>query len=205
MTIIGNAVAGVEVGKRRLDVALLVDGKLKTKALASTPAGQQELLEWVRKQKVAPEAVHFCVTEGEPKARFVACDLFDAGLHVSFVTAGDVRTFADAEGLAARADRLGADVVARYCAARRPEAWAAPSKQSRTIDAIREQLAALEGYRETEMRRADEFRSRGADTLAERALAHVAWLDESIAKFRTALAELIELGSDAASGHDSLA
>ncbi|WEF35498.1 hypothetical protein [Pseudoduganella chitinolytica] len=203
MVLTGNAVVGVEAGKRKLDVALLVHGKLKTKALAVPPAHGDDLIEWVRKQKVAPETVHFCVIEGDPKATSVALALFDAGLHVSFVPAGDIRAFADAERLPARADRPGADVVARYCAARQPEAWAAPSRQSRTIDAIREQLAALEGYRATEMRWAEEFRARGADSQAEGALAHVAWLDESIAKFRKSLAELVELSSDA--GHDTVA
>lgn len=192
----GNAVLGVEAGKRKFDIALLVNGKLKTKALAAAPAQGDDLIAWVRKQKIAPETVHFCVAQGEPTARIMALDLFDAGLHVSFVAPDEIRAFADAERLPAHADRLGAEVVARYCAACQPQPFAAPSKQSRTIDDIRARLQDLEGYRTTEMRRAEEYRGRGADTQAEQALAHVAWLDESIARFHAALAELIDLRTD---------
>jgi transposase len=192
----GDAVLGVAAGKRKLDIALLVNGKLKTKALEAPSAQGDDLIAWVRKQKIAPETVHFCVAEGEPNARFVALDLFDAGLHVSLVAPDEIHAFIDAERLSARADRLSAEVVARYCAARQPQPFAAPSKQSRTIDDIRARLQDLEGYRTTEMRRAEEYRGRGADTQAEQTLAHVAWLDESIARFRAALAELIDLRTD---------
>ncbi|WUR14977.1 hypothetical protein E7V67_007675 [[Empedobacter] haloabium] len=192
----GNAVAGVEVGKRRLDGALLVDGKWKTRSLDATHDGEDELIEWFRKQKTGLEAVHFCVVQGDFLAQAIAFELHDAGLHVSYVAADDIRAFAHAEGLTVRAGRLGADVVARYCAARRPEAWAAPSPQQRTIDEIRQRLADLEAMRDTEMARAEEARARGVTARLEDILAHVAWLDDSIAEFRQSLAELIELRTD---------
>lgn len=192
----GNAVAGVEVSKRRLDGALLVDGKWKTRALDPTDAGMDELVEWFRKQKTGLEAVHFCVVQGDFPARAITLALCDAGLHVSYVPADDIRAFADAEGLSLRAGRLGADVVARYCAARQPETFVAPSPQQRTIDEIRQRLAELEDMRDKELAWAERARAHGATAQLEQILEHVAWLDNSIAQFHASLAELVELRTD---------
>ncbi|AVR96111.1 hypothetical protein [Pseudoduganella armeniaca] len=158
--------------------------------------GPDDLLEWFRKQKVALETVHFCVVKGDFMAWNVALALHDAGLHVSYVAAEDIGAFADTEGLSLRAGRLGADIVARYCAARRPAALVAPSPQQRMIDEIERRLAELEEMRDKEMASAEKAQTHGALKQVDEIMQHVAWLDGSIAQFRKSLAELVELRTD---------
>ncbi|WEF35506.1 hypothetical protein [Pseudoduganella chitinolytica] len=196
MKTIQSAVVGVAAGQRKLAVALLVDGKLKTKVLDSYTDQSPGLVAWVRKQKSAPETVHFCLVQGDSSARDVAIGLYDAGLHVSFVEADDVRAYADAEGLALRANRPGADLIARYCAARRPEAWVAPSRQQRAIDELRRELAELEAMRDDAIVWAEEVLATGTAGRDDEAFAHSTWLDESIDRLRKSLAELVEPRAD---------
>jgi transposase len=46
-------VVGIDVSKRKLDVALLVDGKVKAKAVPNSQEGFAELEVWLNKQKIS--------------------------------------------------------------------------------------------------------------------------------------------------------
>lgn len=41
------AVVGIDVSKKKLDVALLVNGKMKAKVVENTADGHKSLLEWL--------------------------------------------------------------------------------------------------------------------------------------------------------------
>ncbi len=54
-------VVGIDVSKLKLDVALLLNGKVKSKVLDNSSAGHQDLLEWLGKSKAAMAALHVCM------------------------------------------------------------------------------------------------------------------------------------------------
>ena len=56
-----RAVLGIDVSKSKLDVALLLNGKVKSKVVPNTPDGHQVLLEWIGKSKASMSALHVCM------------------------------------------------------------------------------------------------------------------------------------------------
>jgi hypothetical protein len=55
------AVVGIDVSKKKLDIALLVNGKTKAKVVDNSADGYKLLLEWLSKAKVAKETLHVCM------------------------------------------------------------------------------------------------------------------------------------------------
>jgi transposase len=54
-------ILGIDVSKHKLDVALLVDRKLRSKVVANSPKGYGDLAEWLGKQKAVFEVVCACM------------------------------------------------------------------------------------------------------------------------------------------------
>ena len=52
---------GIDVSKLKFNVALLANGKVKSKVLDNCPAGYVSLLEWIAKSKVDMESMYFCM------------------------------------------------------------------------------------------------------------------------------------------------
>ena len=56
-----SAVVGIDVSKKKLDVALLVDGKIKSKVIDNSAQGHQALLDWLKKHNMEPMTLHACM------------------------------------------------------------------------------------------------------------------------------------------------
>jgi tRNA A37 threonylcarbamoyladenosine modification protein TsaB len=54
-------VLGIDVSKSKLDVALLLSGKVRSKVVQNTPEGHQVLLEWIGESKASLPALHVCM------------------------------------------------------------------------------------------------------------------------------------------------
>ena len=52
------AIVGIDVSKKKLDIALLVNGKIKAKVVDNSAEGYKLLLEWLSKSKIAKEVLH---------------------------------------------------------------------------------------------------------------------------------------------------
>jgi len=119
---------GIDVSKAKLDCMLLDSstGKVKSKSLANTPIGFNQLLEWLDKQKaINPHVVM------EPTGVYhegAALALADAGLIVSLVNPAQLRAFAQGLGVKTKTDKEDSMVLARFGALQKPAAWHADSK-----------------------------------------------------------------------------
>ena len=136
---------GIDVSKLKLDVALLsADGKFKSKVFGNDSGGHAALLEWIDEHVPAGRTtVHACMESTGVYHEGVANELFDAGVRVSIVNPMLVKRFAESEGLRAKTDRVDAKALARFARERQPEAWEAPSKGVRTLQALVARLDAL--------------------------------------------------------------
>jgi transposase len=56
-----NDVLGIDVSKKKLDLALLINGKLKAKVFDNTSAGHRALVEWLRDSKASLATLHICM------------------------------------------------------------------------------------------------------------------------------------------------
>ena len=109
-------VVGIDVSKRKLDVALLVEGKVKSKVVENSSNGYADLTEWLVKQKVFPADVHVCMESTGIYSEPVALGLQKAGLQVSVVNPDCIKAFGRSENVRNKTDNVDAGLIARYCA-----------------------------------------------------------------------------------------
>jgi len=130
---------GMDVAKAKLDCCLLLDeasGKRKTKVVKNTQSGITDLLAWVAKQNVSPEALHIVMEATGVYHEQAAMALADAGVMVSIINPAQVKDFG--RGLAVRTKTDGVDsvVLARYGALLKPKAWVPPPLEARVLQAL---------------------------------------------------------------------
>ena len=108
-----KTVLGIDQAKKKFDVALLLNGKYKSKVFENNPAGFSSLLTWLTKNDV--ETVHACMEAtgnyGEALARF----LYEAGHSVSVTNPARIKAFGQSELLRTKNDKTDAKLIARFC------------------------------------------------------------------------------------------
>ena len=137
---------GMDVAKAKLDCCLLLDeasGKRKTKVVSNTKPGIVDLLAWVVKQNISPEAFHVVMEGTGVYHEQAALALADAGVTVSIVNPAQVKDFG--RGLAVRTKTDGVDsfVLARYGALLKPKAWVPPAPEARILQALLARRVAI--------------------------------------------------------------
>ena len=179
---------GVDVSKKKLDVALLREGgKYRDKVIANTRRGFEELLAWLAKHGVTRARICMEATGAywEELAEFLA----DAGFEVSVVNPVLVRKYSESLGERSKTDRIDARVIARFCAERCPERWQAPSKAVRGLRALVRRREALVELRTEELNRRDSASEPRVLESIDRVLAH---LDEQIAQIEKQIHDHID-------------
>jgi|APAra7269097289_1048552.scaffolds.fasta_scaffold16399_1 transposase len=175
-------VVGIDVSKRKLDVALLMDGKLKAKVVANAQEGFAELEAWLNKQKVDLSLVHVCLESTGVYSEPVALYWFDKGIKVSLVNPGCIKSFGGSENIRNKNDQVDAGLIARYCAAMAPAPWIAPSREQRQLKAWNNRLTALQDMRQQEANRLEAHEVAEQRDIIDHVQSHIHWLDEQIAQ-----------------------
>lgn len=171
---------GIDVSKKKLDVALLQEGKVKSKVLMNSPAGYRELGVWLERQHVVLGEVHACMESTGIYSEPVALGLQDLGLQVSLVNPACIKGFAQSENIRNKNDKLDAAVIARYCAAMHPALWQAPPLEQRQLRAWIDRLRALKDIRHQELNRIEAHEFAGNVELVAHIEEHIDWLDAQI-------------------------
>lgn len=175
-----TAVVGIDVSKKKLDVALLVNGKIKAKVVDNSAAGHQSLLEWLDKTKLPKAVLQVCMEATGVYYEAVATTLHDAGLTVSVVNPGCIKGFGQSENLRNKTDKADAALIARYCAAMAPPAWTPAPLEQRQLRAWSQRILALKDMRQQERNRLESYEASGMAEVAEHARSLIAWLDAEI-------------------------
>lgn len=178
-----NVVVGIDVSKKTLDIAMLVSGKIKTKALDNTTHGHKSLLEWLLGKSSVPMAqVHVCMEATGVYSEPVALALHKAGLIVSVVNPACIKGFGASENIRNKNDAIDAGLIARYCAAMQPARWQPPSIEQRQLRAWTLRLQALKDIRQQEENRMEAHDFTDMEAVSENVKRHIAWLSAEIAK-----------------------
>lgn len=147
-----EAVLGIDVGKHKLHVALLLpEKKPKPKVIANTPEGHQALLQWLQQQGV--NQVHACLEATSTYGEAVAAALHEAGHLVSIVNPARIGGFAKSELSRTKTDNVDAALIARFCAAVRPSLWVPPAPEVKHLQALVRRLDALKEMYQQESNR----------------------------------------------------
>jgi transposase len=177
---VGSPVVGIDVSKKKLDAALLADGKLKYKVVENTNKGYEELVVWLRKQGVVIADVHACMESTGVYSEPVALGLLAMGMKVSVVNPNLVKGFGQSENIRNKNDRADAGVIARYCATMHPPPWEAPSPELQHLRSLTDRVAALKDMRQQEENRLEGYTTRNDLAMQAEAKQMIAHFDEAI-------------------------
>lgn len=173
---------GIDVSKKKFDVALLSGGKVKTKVLNNRPEGFAGLLVWLDKNKVVSKQVHVCMEATGVYYEGLALALHNAKLKVSVVNPGCVKGFGNSENIRNKNDAIDAALIARYCRAMTPELWSPAPLEQRQLRAWTLRLQALKDIRQQEENRVEALTVSELDDVVAHVKEHITWLDKEIAK-----------------------
>lgn len=176
------ATVGIDVSKKKLDVALLIDGKVKAKAVENCAKGHQTLIDWLGKSKVPLSALHVCMEATGVYSEPPALALHQAGLMVSVVNPACIKGFGHSENIRNKNDGIDASLIARYCSAMKPAAWNPPPLEQRQLRAWSMRVQALKDIRQQEENRLEALSINGMDEVAQHVKQHIAWLNAEIDK-----------------------
>ena len=177
-----DGVVGIDVSKRKLDVALMLQGKIKSKVFANTPAGHAELGAWLIERGADRDGTHLCLEATGPYSEAVALALVESGWPVSVVNPARIKGFAQGELARNKTDRADAALLARFCTAMRPSLWTPPPAAYRELRAWVDRLQALKDMRQQEANRLEAHQASGQTQLTRAVKNHIDWLDRQIAK-----------------------
>jgi len=177
-----RAIVGIDVSKKKLDIALLVNGKIKAKVVDNSTDGYELLLMWLSKSKVEKDALHVCMEATGIYYEPVALALHDAGVAVSVVNPACIKGFGHSENIRNKNDTADAGLIARYCAAMQPALWSPPPLEQRQLRAWSLRVQALKDIRQQEENRLEANTFTGMTDVAEHVKQHIAWLSAEIEK-----------------------
>lgn len=171
---------GIDVSKRKLDVALLVDGKIRSKTVANSAAGYQEFKAWLSRQKVTFDECLVCMESTGIYSEPVAMGLQALGFTVSIVNPARIKGFGQSELVRNKNDGIDAALIARYCAMMHPEPWLPSPPEQRRLKAWCDRLRALKDMRLQEENRIEACNIAANAELVAHIQQHVAWLNSQI-------------------------
>lgn len=185
-------VLGIDVSKAKLDVALLINGKVKSKVVPNTPAGHQLLLEWLGKSKANLEALHVCMEATGVYHEAVATTLHAANFKVSVVNPACIKGFGHSENIRNKNDEIDAGLIARYCLTMAPAPWVPPPIEQRQLRAWTLRVQALKDIRQQEANRLEAHEVGGMQEVAAHVTEHIVWLDAEIKKLENEINDHID-------------
>lgn len=166
------AVVGIDVAKAKVDVALRQPaGKWKTKVVANSPKGFQELREWLAKHGVG--CAHVCMEATGVYWERLAEDLADHGFAISVMNPLRIKAYSESMGVRTKTDAVDAKVIAEFCANANPRLWVPASKAVRRLRALVGRRDALVGLRTQESNRLEVTATEEVRRSIEEVIAHL--------------------------------
>lgn len=147
---------GIDIAKRKFDLAWLSGGKLKTKVFENTEKGHRELLAWLKKHDLTVENCHLAMEATSQYYEPVALALLDAGYTVSVINPLQIKAFGDSLMRRQKTDRADAELIARFCEVNKPQSWQAPSREVRELQRLLARLEAVQAMHVQEQNRRHE-------------------------------------------------
>jgi transposase len=172
-----RVVAGIDVSKGQLDVALLPGSERLQ--FGNDAAGIGELVKQL--QGAQAELVVMEATGGYETA--AASAVAGAGLRLAVVNPRQVRDFARATGRLAKTDRIDAELIGAFGQAVEPQITALPDEDTRELEALLTRRAQLIGMRTQESNRL----ALTHGVMRKQIKTHIAWLDRAIGALDTDL------------------
>ena len=137
-----EAILGIDVSKKKLDVALIFDAMTLKKKFDNTPKGFKLIGGWLMSLHI--ERVHACLestgTYGEAVAEF----LHEKGHRVSVVNPFRIKAYANTDLKRNKTDPADAYLIADFCRVKKPDEWHPLPPEVKHLQALTRRIEALD-------------------------------------------------------------
>lgn len=137
-----EAVLGIDVAKKKLDVHLITDGTVLTKKFDNNVKGARLLEGWLRSLKM--ERAHICLEATGTYSEMVAEFLYEKGYRVSVVNPSMIEAFARTELKRNKTDAADARTIAQFCLEKDPNDWHPLPPEIKQLQALSRRIEVLE-------------------------------------------------------------
>lgn len=175
---------GIDISKKDFHVVLITgETRTKSKKFTNDPQGFESLQQWLKHKGI--DQLHACLEAtsiyGDALAEFLYC----ASFAVSVVNPARIKGFAKGELLRTKTDSVDAALIARFCAAIKPELWQPTAPEIKKLQALVRRLDSLQ-----EMVTAEHNRLETATTkVAELTQSHLTYLQEQQALIKQLISD----------------
>ena len=146
-------ILGIDVSKRKIDVALIFDGKTLTKKFDNSLKGFKLLNGWLKSLK--RDQVHACLEATGNYGDAVSNFLHEVGHIVSVVNPFRIKGYGVAKLSRNKTDRVDARLIADFCRTQKPDQWFPPSPEVVELQALVRRIEMLEEMLQMEQNRLD--------------------------------------------------
>lgn len=180
-----DAYLGIDVSKAKLDCALFLGEKRRSKVIPNTAAGLQTLRQWLHKN--LGSAAWVCMEATGIYWELAAQTLADAGHKVSVINPALAKAHAQSMGLRVKTDAVDARVLASFCKDKRPAAWQPPSSSERALRAL---VLRHQGLVEIQTQEKNRMQS-ARDEIRGSLQTHLKWLADELERIEQAIIKTI--------------
>jgi len=177
---------GIDVSKAKLDCALLLGEKVRSKVVPNNPIGLDTLRLWL--QKNLGSSAWVCMEATGIYWELAAQTLADTGHKVSVINPALAKAHAESLGLRVKTDAVDARVLAGFCKEKQPPAWRPPSGSERALRALVLRHQALVEIQTQEKNRMESAR----DEIRESLQTHLKWLADELERIEQAIRQTID-------------
>jgi transposase len=114
-----NAILGIDIAKKKFDIALLIDNKIKHKVYTNNKNGFVMLSKFLASKDI--NKLHACMEATGTYGEALATYLYNHGYTISVVNPARIKGFAQSNLCRNKTDKLDAKTIANFCAAIKPE------------------------------------------------------------------------------------
>lgn len=137
-----EAKLGIDVAKKKLDVALMFDGRTLTSKFDNSPKGFKLLHGWLLSLRI--EKVHACLESTGVYGEAVAEFLHEKGHRVSVVNPFRIKAYAGSDLQRNKTDPADARLIADFCVVKNPRDWHPMPAEVKHLQALTRRIEALD-------------------------------------------------------------
>ena len=144
-------ILGIDIAKRKIDVALIFENKILTKQFDNSTKGFNLLAAWLKSLHLTK--VHACLEATGTYGEAVAAFLHETGHFVSVVNPSRIKGYAASKMQRNKTDTADARPIADFCLTQKPEQWFPPTPQVVELQALTRIIEVLEEMLQMEKNR----------------------------------------------------
>ena len=172
---------GIDIAKRKFDLAVLDNGKIRSKVFENTPAGHESLQVWLESRGYKPEELHACMEATSLYYEKLATFLHDAEIRVSVVNPLQIKAFGESRLSRQKTDRADAKLIAHFAEQQSPALWQPAPHEVRELQRLLARLEAVQQMSVQEQNRAYEAEGEALESVS-RTLTHLKTEEEKLRK-----------------------